>query len=100
MAKNKNRGNQKQSGGSRDGEAVSLKELALHLGLSPTTLSVVLNKSPKAESIPEETKTRIFDAARELNYRPNYLPRSLRLQKTNTVGAALPQFSGRCSALS
>ena len=84
---------------SRNGDAVSLKDLALHLGLSPTTLSVVLNKSPQALSIPEETKKRIFDAARELNYRPNYLARSLRNQKTNTIGVIVPELSDGYSAM-
>ena len=85
---------------SREGEAaVSLKDLALHLGLSPTTLSLVLNNSPQASSIPEETKKRIFSAARELKYRPNYLARSLRVQKTNTVGVIVPELSDGYSAM-
>lgn len=83
----------------REGEAVSLKGLALHLGLSPTTLSLVLNNSPQAASIPEETKTRIFAAARELKYRPNYLARSLRVQKTNTIGVIVPELSDGYSAM-
>jgi LacI family transcriptional regulator len=77
----------------------SLKELALHLGLSPTTLSWVLNDAPAANSIPQETKDRIFAAAREFNYRPNYLARSLRVQKTNTVGVIVPELSDGYSAM-
>lgn len=83
----------------RDREAVSLKDLALHLGLSPTTLSLVLNNSPKAASIPEDTKERIFAAARELKYRPNYLARSLRVQKTSTIGVIVPELSDGYSAM-
>jgi DNA-binding LacI/PurR family transcriptional regulator len=78
---------------------VSLKELAVHLGLSPTTLSWVLNDSPSAASIPQETKERIFKAAREFNYRPNYLARSLRVQKTNTIGVIVPELSDGYSAM-
>ena len=63
--------------------AVSLKQLAAHLDLSTTTLSLVLNDAPSANSIPKETKDRIFSAAKELNYRPNYLARSLRVQRTS-----------------
>lgn len=77
----------------------SLKELALHLGLSPTTLSWVLNDSPSANSIPQETKDRILSAAREFNYRPNYLARSLRVQRTNTVGVIVPELSDGYSAM-
>ncbi len=85
---------------SRSKEApISLRELANHLGLSPTTLSLVLNDSPKAASIKEETKKRIFQAAREKNYRPNYLARSLRVQKTNTIGVMVPELSDGYSAM-
>jgi len=77
----------------------SLRELATHLGLSPTTLSWVLNDAPAANSIPQETKDRILKAAREFNYKPNYLARSLRVQKTNTIGVIVPELSDGYSAM-
>jgi DNA-binding LacI/PurR family transcriptional regulator len=40
---------------------VSLKKLAEHLGLSPATVSLVINRSTVADSIPQETKDRIRD---------------------------------------
>ena len=79
--------------------SVSLKQLAAHLGLSTTTLSLVLNDAPSARSIPEETKKRIFTAAKELNYRPNYLARSLRVQRTHTLGVLVPELSDGYSAM-
>lgn len=78
---------------------VSLKELAGHLGLSPTALSLVLNDSPAASSIPQETKDRIFAAAHEFNYRPNFIARSLRAQRTYTVGVLVPELSDGYSAM-
>jgi DNA-binding LacI/PurR family transcriptional regulator len=63
-----------------------LKAVAEHVGLTPGTVSAVLNDSPAARSVPERTKSRIFAAARELNYRPNFLARALRVNRTNTVG--------------
>jgi len=66
--------------------AVTLKAVATHLGLTPGTVSAVLNNSPAARSIPEHTRKRILAAARELNYRPNFLARSLRVQRTFTIG--------------
>lgn len=81
------------------GEPISLKQLAAHLGLSPTTLSLVLNDSPSATSIPQETKDRIFSAAKKLNYRPNYLARSLRVQRTRTFGVIVPELSDGYSAM-
>ena len=60
---------------------VKLKDLAAHLGLSSTTVSLVLNDSPGAEAIPQETKDRVLPAARPPNYRPDFFPRSLRSQR-------------------
>jgi DNA-binding LacI/PurR family transcriptional regulator len=65
---------------------VTLKTVADHLGLTPGTVSATLNNSAAASSIPERTKKRIIAAAKELNYKPNYLARSLRLQRTYTIG--------------
>lgn len=79
--------------------SVGLKQLAEYLGLSTTTLSLVLNKRPSADSIPEETKRRIFSAAKEMNYRPNYLARSLRAQRTHTLGVLVPELSDGYSAM-
>jgi DNA-binding LacI/PurR family transcriptional regulator len=67
-------------------EKVTLKTIAEHLGLTPGTVSAALNNSAAARSIPEHTKQRILDAAREFNYRPNFFARTLRLQRTFTVG--------------
>jgi DNA-binding LacI/PurR family transcriptional regulator len=79
-------------------QPVSLKQLAAHLGLSPSTLSLVLNGSPVADTIPQETKDRIFAAAKGFNYRPNYLARSLRLQRSHTIGVLVPEVSGGYTA--
>jgi DNA-binding LacI/PurR family transcriptional regulator len=72
---------------------VSLKALAAHLDLSPATLSIVLNDSAAAGAIPQETKDRIFDAARKFNYRPNFIARSLKAQRTYTLGVLVPELS-------
>ena len=85
--------------GARKAQGVSLKQLAEHLNLSTTTLSLVLNDAPTAISIPQETKDRIFSAARELNYRPNYLARSLRVQRTHTLGVIVPELSDGYSSM-
>ena len=46
---------------------VNLRMLAEHLELSQTTVSLVLNNSPSAKSIPEETRKRVIEAAERLN---------------------------------
>jgi len=70
----------------RPRNAVTLKAVATHLGLTPGTVSAVLNNSAAARSIPEHTRKRILAAAEEMNYRPNFLARSLRVQRTFTIG--------------
>ncbi len=72
---------------------VNLKMLAEHLQLSQTTISLVLNNSPSAKSIPPETRQRVLDAAEKLNYRPNYFARSLRQSKSMSVGVLAPDLS-------
>jgi DNA-binding LacI/PurR family transcriptional regulator len=67
-------------------QRVTLKTIADHLGLTPGTVSAALNNSAAARSIPEHTKKKILDAARELNYRPNFFARTLRLNRTYTIG--------------
>ena len=42
--------------------AVTLKAVATHLGLTPGTVSAVLNDSAAARSIPEHTRKRILAA--------------------------------------
>src|SRR5437660_8035608 len=65
---------------------VTLRAVAEHLGLTPGTVSAVLNDSPSARSIPQATKTRIHAAAKELDYRPNFFARTLRNKRTFTIG--------------
>ena len=74
-------------------QPMSQKRLADHLGLSPATVSLVLNNSPVADAIPQETKDRVFAAARELNYRPNFVARSLRTQRSFMIGVIVPEVS-------
>lgn len=72
-------------------QPVSLKQIAAHLGLNPATVSVVLNDVP-GRTIPQVTRDRIKAAAREMNYQPNLLARSLRNRQTQTIGILLPEL--------
>jgi LacI family transcriptional regulator len=69
----------------------SLKTLAEHLGLSPATISVVLNDVP-GRSIPQSTRDRIKAAAKQMNYQPSLLARSLRSRQTHTIGILVPEL--------
>jgi DNA-binding LacI/PurR family transcriptional regulator len=81
------------------GSGVSLKSLAEHLGLSQAAVSFVINRSPAAKSIPQRTQELIRAAAKELNYRPNHLARSLRQQRSFTIGVVVPEISEGYAAL-
>jgi LacI family transcriptional regulator len=74
-------------------ERVNLKTLASMLELSQTTISLVLNDSPAARSIPATTRERVLAAARKFNYRPNYFARSLRQSRSMSVGVLAPDLS-------
>ncbi len=69
----------------------SLKFLGEHLGLSPSTVSFVLNDAP-GRSIPESTRERVRKAAAEFNYQPSIIARTLRGQRMQTVGILLPEM--------
>jgi LacI family transcriptional regulator len=71
----------------------TLKMLAEYLGLSPATVSIVLNNSPVATSIPAATKQRVHAAAKKFAYRPNLHARMLRSRLTNTIGIIAPELS-------
>ena len=79
-------------------EVVTLKAVAQYLGLTPGTVSAVLNNSPSARSIPQETKNRIHAAAKELNYRPNFFARTLRNKRTYTIGVIAEEIGDSYSS--
>ncbi|MFZ0735245.1 MAG: LacI family DNA-binding transcriptional regulator [Candidatus Sulfotelmatobacter sp.] len=87
------KGSRKTTEASARNRTVSLKELAEHLGLSPATVSLVINRSPVADSIPQSTKDRVFAAVHKFKYRPNFFARSLRARHSFTVGVIVPEVS-------
>ena len=76
----------KKYGARKSKQVVTLKALAERVGLTPGTISAVLNASEASKAIPQHTKDRILLAARELNYQPNFFARTLRSKRTYTVG--------------
>src|SRR5664279_1063250 len=77
----------------RHTKPISLKKLADSLGLAPATVSLVMNGSPVAETISADTKALIFEAAAQLNYRPNFFARCLRTRISLTIGVIVPEVS-------
>src|SRR5690348_17478723 len=81
-----------------NGDRVTLKNLAQHLELSPTTISVVISDSPLAATIAQKTKDRIWEAVREFNYRPNVFARYLHGKRTYCVAVLVPDIGDEFSA--
>ena len=67
----------------------TLRDIAEYAGVSVATVSRVLGGSPNFR-VNTETRKRIIKAAKDLNYRPNNMARSLRVSKTFTLGLVLP----------
>ena len=71
---------------------VRLRDVAQYLGLSSTAVSLVLNDSPVAQTLSEETRVRIQEAAKKLNYKPNYFARALNQKRNFQIGILVPDF--------
>jgi DNA-binding LacI/PurR family transcriptional regulator len=69
----------------RDGP-VTMQDIARATGLSQSTVSRILNRSPTVVPIAEATRERVLAAAKELGYRPNPLARGLRGASTMLLG--------------
>ena len=76
----------------KNGGAVTLKAVAASVGLSPGTVSSVLNNAPSSKHIPKATRERIVAAARKLDYRPNFFAQTLRKQRTFTLGVIVHEI--------
>jgi len=66
---------------------VTITDIAKELNTTPATVSRALNNHP---SISEETRTRVLEAAKRLNYRPNTIASSLRSGKSHLIGVLIP----------
>ncbi len=60
----------------------TIYDIAKKAGVSPATVSRVLNNKP---GLKESTRQKVLQIAKELNYSPNYLARSLKKQRTDTI---------------
>lgn len=65
---------------------ISIREVAAAAGVSPSTVSKVLNGGVRAETIPHSTQERIRKIARELGYHPRAVARGLVGKPMNTIG--------------
>lgn len=72
---------------------VTLDDIAQHVKVSKTLVSLVLNGKAQRYGISKQTCDRVFAAVKELNYRPNQTARSLRTGKSKTIGLVVSDIS-------
>lgn len=72
--------------------AASIKDVAKEAGVSIATVSRVLND---VDVVNEDTKKKVREAIDKLGYRPNIVARSLKTQKTSTIGIIVPDISNQ-----
>ncbi|GAA0890334.1 LacI family DNA-binding transcriptional regulator [Fulvivirga kasyanovii] len=70
--------------------SVTIKDIALALGISPSTVSRALNGHP---DISEETRKSVKDVAKKMNYHVNQMASSLRTKKSFSIGVVVPKIA-------
>jgi LacI family transcriptional regulator len=78
-------------------KGVSLKDIAQRAGVSTALVSYVLNDS-RVNRVNKETAQKIRDIAAQLNYKVNELARSLKTNRTNTLGIIVSNIGNPFSA--
>jgi LacI family transcriptional regulator len=68
--------------------SVTIKDIALEVGVSYSTVSKALNDSPLVK---EKTKAKIIKAANRMGYQPNFVARSLVSKRSKIIGAVWPR---------
>lgn len=68
---------------------VTIKDIARKLGMSPSTVSRALHNHP---DISRNTKDKVLETARQLDYFPDTLARGLRKKHSNTIGIIVPEI--------
>lgn len=68
----------------------SIKEVASRAGVSVATVSRVLNNDPVVKP---DTKNKVLQVIKDMNYKPNMLAKNLRKQASRTIVMVLPSMS-------
>lgn len=72
--------------------SVTIKDIAKMLGISKSTVSRALSEHTDVNS---ETRQRVLEVARKLNYAPNTIALNLKQQRTNIIGVIIPETVNR-----
>lgn len=71
----------------------TLADIARQTGFSISTVSIVLNEAPLSRYIAAKTKEHIRKVAKSMDYRPHAFARSLRRQRSQTIGVMISDIS-------
>lgn len=69
--------------------ASTIKDIARKLNISISTVSYALNGGPRP--VPAEVRAKVLAVARELNYSPNTIARSMATGRTDTIAVVPPR---------
>lgn len=71
---------------------MTLKEIAAEIGVSPSTVSRVLNGCDKNFTVKPELRKRILDRVAERDYRPNPMYQAMRKKTNRQIAIFLPNY--------
>jgi LacI family transcriptional regulator len=74
----------------KKGHQVTMKEIAKKLGVSVSTVSRAMKDSPELHP---DTKKRIVEMAKSMNYQYNLLAQSLRISRSKVLGVIVPELT-------
>jgi DNA-binding LacI/PurR family transcriptional regulator len=70
---------------------ISITDIARKAGVSISTVSRVINKSP---SVKERNRVRVLDAIKEYNFQPSVFAQRLATGKSNVIALVIPRYEG------
>lgn len=70
--------------------AVTIDDIAKRVGVSPTTVSRVINNSSYVKT---ETREKVLEVIKEMNYVPSAIARNLSKRENNTIGIIVPDIT-------
>jgi len=74
-----------------DSKKIQLQDIANIAGVTVSTVSSVLNGYADKRRISKALESKVLNAAKDLNYRPDLLAKSLRSGKSRIIGLILPE---------
>lgn len=78
---------------------VKLVDIARKVGVTPSTVSITLRNHPRSRRFSEETRSKIFSVAKELDYKPNFYASQMRRSDKKMLMLCLSYLQDAYSAV-